>query len=79
MHILLNFLSIVTTYKWESPLNKKEAGPMEITAQQVWSWIGQHLWQIIVFGSLFIQIAPIKINPWSALFTWIGEYLTGDI
>lgn len=52
---------------------------MEITAQQVWSWIGQHLWQIIVFGSLFIQIAPIKINPWSALFTWIGKYLTGDI
>lgn len=26
-----------------------------------------------------IQIAPIKINPWSALFRWIGIRLTKDI
>ena len=48
-------------------------------AQQVWEWIGRHLWQIIVIGSLFIQVSPIKINPWSALFKWIGKALTGDI
>ena len=48
-------------------------------AQQVWEWIGRHLWQIIVIGSLFIQVSPIKINPWSALFKWIGKVLTGDI
>ena len=48
-------------------------------AQQVWEWIGRNLWQIIVIGSLFIQISPIKINPWSALFKWIGNILTGDI
>lgn len=48
-------------------------------AQQVWEWIGRNLWQIIVIGSLFIQVSPIKINPWSALFKWIGKALTGDI
>ena len=48
-------------------------------AQQVWGWIGRNLWQIIVIGSLFIQVSPIKINPWSALFKWIGKALTGDI
>ena len=52
---------------------------MGIQAQQIWEWIGKNLWQIIVFGSIFIQIAPIKINPWSALFKWIGKLLTGDI
>lgn len=52
---------------------------MGTQAQQIWSWIGNNLWQILLFGSLFIQIAPIKINPWSALFKWIGSILTGDI
>ena len=49
------------------------------TTQQIWEWVGKNLWQIIIFGSIFIQIAPIKINPWSALFKWIGKLLTGDI
>lgn len=52
---------------------------MGTQAQQIWSWIGHNLWQIIVIISLFIQIAPIKINPWSVLFKWIGRALTGDI
>lgn len=47
--------------------------------QQVVEWIGQHLWQIIVALSIFIQITPIKISPWSALFKWIGKALTSDI
>ena len=47
-------------------------------AQQVWEWIGAHLWQIIVIGSLFIQISPIKVNPWSAIIKWIGKLITGD-
>lgn len=46
--------------------------------QQVVEWIGQHLWQIVVFISLFIQFTPIKLNPWSALFKWIGKLITGD-
>ena len=41
-------------------------------------WIGNHLWTIVVGLSLIIQIAPIKINPWSALFKWIGKLLVGE-
>lgn len=48
-------------------------------AQQAWEWIGSNLWQIIVIVSLFIQVAPIKINPWSALFKWIGKSIVGDL
>lgn len=35
----------------------------------------------IIIGvlSLVIQIAPIKINPWSWLFKQIGESVNGDI
>ena len=41
-------------------------------------WIGNHLWTIIIVISIFIQITPIKINPWSALFKWIGKTITGN-
>ena len=51
---------------------------MGTQAQQVWEWVGHNIWQIILFGSLFIQIAPIKINPWSALFKWIGKFMVGE-
>ena len=47
--------------------------------QQMVEWIGRHLWQIILALSIFIQITPIKISPWSALFKWIGKALTSDI
>lgn len=26
-----------------------------------------------------VQISPIKINPWSAIFKWLGNQLTGDL
>lgn len=29
--------------------------------------------------SVFIQIAPIKINPWTSLIKWIGRSLTSNI
>ena len=47
--------------------------------QQIWGWIGQHLWTVIVALSVFIQITPIKINPWTSLFKWIGNIITKDI
>ena len=41
-------------------------------------WIlGHPLSSIIVFTGI-IQIVPIKINPWSALFKWISKLVTGD-
>lgn len=48
------------------------------TAQQAWEWIGRNLWQIILIGSLFIQVSPIKINPWSTIFKWIGKIIIGE-
>lgn len=48
------------------------------TAQQAWEWIGRNLWQIILIGSLFIQVSPIKINPWSTVFKWIGKIIIGE-
>ena len=46
--------------------------------QQIVEWIGKNLWSIIIIVSVFIQITPIKINPWSALFKWIGKIITGN-
>jgi hypothetical protein len=46
--------------------------------QQVVEWIGKNLWTIIIVISIFIQITPIKVNPWSALFKWIGKTITGN-
>ena len=46
--------------------------------QKIIEWIGQNLWQIVLIASIFIQITPIKVNPWSAIFKWIGKQLLGD-
>lgn len=46
--------------------------------KEVVDWIGNHLWTIIILISIFIQITPIKINPWSALFKWIGKMVTNN-
>ena len=51
---------------------------MGAQAQQVWTWIGTHLWQILLFGSVFIQISPLKIDPWSKIFKWIGKVMVGE-
>lgn len=46
--------------------------------QQLLQWIANHpLTGLIVFTGL-IQISPIKIDPWSALFKWISKAITGD-
>ena len=46
--------------------------------QQILQWLANHpLTGLIIFTGL-IQIVPIKINPWSALFKWISKIITGD-
>lgn len=46
--------------------------------QQFLQWITNHpLTGLIIFTGL-IQIVPIKINPWSALFKMISKAITGD-
>lgn len=47
--------------------------------QQILDWIGQHIVHIILVLSVFIQIAPVKINPWTSLIKWIGKVLTYNI
>lgn len=46
--------------------------------QQAVEWISNHIGIIIILGSLFIQITPIKVNPWTAFFKWMGKNITGD-
>ena len=50
-----------------------------MTEQQIFQWIGQHIVGILLVLSFFIQISPIKINPWSALVKWIGKTLTSTL
>lgn len=42
-------------------------------------WIGEHIVAVLLTLSVFIQIAPIKINPWSSLFKWIGKTLNANL
>lgn len=46
--------------------------------QSIIDWIGKHLWTVIIAIPTIIQITPIKINPWSALFKWIGKLITNN-
>ena len=34
---------------------------------------------LIIGAASLIEIAPIKLNPWSKLLKWIGESINGDI
>ena len=49
--------------------------------QEVLNWIKFNFptigWILLVL-SIFIQITPIKISPWSALFKWIGKMITNN-
>ena len=47
--------------------------------QDTLNLIWDNIWKVIVFLSLFIEITPIKWNPLSSLFKWIGGKITGPI
>lgn len=47
--------------------------------QEVLNWIWSNIWKIIVILSLFIEITPIKWNPLSSAFKWLGRKLTARI
>lgn len=35
---------------------------------------------VIIFGVItLIEVVPIKINPWHAIFKWIGKAINGDL
>lgn len=45
---------------------------------KVGDWLANNIVQVCLILSIFIQIIPIKINPWSSLFKWIGKSITAD-
>ena len=47
--------------------------------EQIIEWIGEHIVAVLLTLSVFIQIAPIKINPWSSLIKWIGRTLNAHL
>lgn len=50
-----------------------------ITGEQFLNWCKDNIWPILLGLSIFIQITPIKINPWSKLFEWIGSKINSDV
>jgi len=46
--------------------------------KQIIDLIGNHFILVVVALTTLIQIAPIKIDPWSALFKWIGKMVTNN-
>lgn len=34
---------------------------------------------IIIVATTLVQISPIKINPWSTLFRWLGQQLNKEV
>ena len=52
-----------------------------ILAQQAWMWLKSNLptiFWICFVASIFVEVTPIKINPWKKFFNWIGKLLTGN-
>lgn len=47
--------------------------------EQFAEWLSHNIIQIIIIGSIFIQITPIKWNPISSLIKWFGKLLTEDV
>lgn len=46
---------------------------------EVLSWLSKN-WAITIFGmSCLIQVAPIKFNPWTILWNYLSEKLTGEL
>ena len=50
-----------------------------VTGAQILEWCGKNFWAIIIGLSTLIQIAPIKLNPWTAIFKWVGNKINGDL
>lgn len=42
-------------------------------------WCGKNIVVVLVGLSALIQITPIKINPWTTLFKWIGNKVNEDL
>lgn len=50
-----------------------------MSLKEVLEWCGENFWSLILGLSVFIQITPIKLNPWTTLFKWIGKMINGEL
>ena len=45
-------------------------------------WFSRHILEaaflLLAGGSTLIQIAPVKLNPWSSLARWLGRAINGE-
>lgn len=46
--------------------------------EAVANWVVHNIIQICVILSVFIQITPIKCNPWTRFFNWIGGLINKE-
>lgn len=46
---------------------------------EIISWAQNNLGWLIVILTSIIQISPIKLNPWTSIFKWIGQAINGDV
>lgn len=49
-----------------------------VTLPKIINWASHNIWVFIIGALSLIEITPIKINPWNAIFRWIGDRLLGD-
>ena len=49
---------------------------VEENLRYVLNWILNNIPLVIIIFTFVIQITPIKWNPWTALFKWLGEKIT---
>lgn len=43
------------------------------------TWCAEHWAEIALALSTVIEIAPIKVKPWSALLRWTGRAINGEV
>lgn len=46
---------------------------------EILNWLSSNIVQIIIILSIFIQISPIKWNPITSLFNWLGRIITEGV
>lgn len=46
--------------------------------EEFFTWIGNHIFTVIVGLSCLVEITPIKWSPLSTLFKWVGNIIMAD-
>lgn len=49
---------------------------IEEVANRILKWMSNNITLVVIFFTFIVQITPVKWNPWTALFNWLGDKLT---